>query len=189
VRRDCSSVNFLIMSVRNRVTCDMVGRFSPRIEAPVFISANGGYRSPAHQMAAQKAFMPGERLRTYTGSETLSFRCEVIERYGAVAASLSPAVFVRPFARNTLKPTTIFTSIRICDADAARMQRGALISYWAYEDLGTVRRGRFLPERAAFATPPRTVIGLEAEFNLLVNGRRRRPERSSVTLAAWCAGE
>jgi hypothetical protein len=45
------------------------------------------------------------------------------------------------------------------------------------KDLGTVRRGRFLPERAAFATPPRAVIGLEAEFNLLVNGRRRRPEK------------
>ena len=28
------------------------------------------------------------------------------------------------------------------------------------------------------ATPPRAVIGLEAEFNLFVNGRRRRPERA-----------
>src|SRR5205809_4269174 len=45
------------------------------------------------------------------------------------------------------------------------------------KDLGTVRRGRFLPERVALATPPRAVIGLEAEFNLLVNGRRRRPEK------------
>src|SRR6185436_8280411 len=27
------------------------------------------------------------------------------------------------------------------------------------------------------ATPPRAVIGLEAEFNLFVNGRRRRPEK------------
>ena len=31
--------------------------------------------------------------------------------------------------------------------------------------------------RAAGATPPRAVIGLEAEFNLLLNGRRRRPEK------------
>src|SRR5436190_18800975 len=42
---------------------------------------------------------------------------------------------------------------------------------------GSARRGRFLPERAVLATPPRAVIGLEAEFNLLVNGRRRRPEK------------
>ena len=31
--------------------------------------------------------------------------------------------------------------------------------------------------RALAATPPRAVIGLEAEFNLFVNGRRRRPEK------------
>src|SRR2546423_2416069 len=42
---------------------------------------------------------------------------------------------------------------------------------------GTTQRGQFLPERVALATPPRAVIGLEAEFNLLVNGRRRRPEK------------
>ena len=31
--------------------------------------------------------------------------------------------------------------------------------------------------RASGGTPPRAVIGLEAEFNLFVNGRRRRPEK------------
>src|SRR5882724_2851628 len=31
--------------------------------------------------------------------------------------------------------------------------------------------------RTPGATPPRAVIGLEAEFNLFVNGRRRRPEK------------
>jgi hypothetical protein len=44
------------------------------------------------------------------------------------------------------------------------------------KDLGT-ERGRFYRERELVATPPRAVIGLEAEFNLLVNGRRRRPEK------------
>ena len=37
--------------------------------------------------------------------------------------------------------------------------------------------GHFFREGALVATPPRAVIGLEAEFNLLVNGRRRRPEK------------
>src|SRR5213083_3266144 len=37
-----------------------------------------------------------------------------------------------------------------------------------------VHRLRF---RTPGATPPRAVIGLEAEFNLFVNGRRRRPEK------------
>ncbi|HJW38657.1 MAG TPA: hypothetical protein VJ420_08580 [Candidatus Udaeobacter sp.] len=44
------------------------------------------------------------------------------------------------------------------------------------KDLGT-ERGRFYRERVIVATPRRAVIGLEAEFNLLVNGRRRRPEK------------
>ena len=44
------------------------------------------------------------------------------------------------------------------------------------KNLGT-ERGRFYRERVLVATPPRAVIGLEAEFNLLINGRRRRPEK------------
>ena len=45
------------------------------------------------------------------------------------------------------------------------------------KDLGTERGGRSFRDRVLVATPPRAVIGLEAEFNLLVNGRRRRPEK------------
>jgi len=53
------------------------------------------------------------------------------------------------------------------------------------KDLGT-ERGRFYRERVLVATPPRAVIGLEAEFNLLVNGRRRRPEKVfGVSIARW----
>jgi hypothetical protein len=45
------------------------------------------------------------------------------------------------------------------------------------KDLATEQSGRFFRDHALVATPPRAVIGLEAEFNLLVNGRRRRPEK------------
>src|SRR5256886_17239793 len=45
------------------------------------------------------------------------------------------------------------------------------------KDLETARRGGLFREPGARTTPPRAVIGLEAEFNLLVNGRRRRPEK------------
>src|SRR5437762_6375683 len=45
------------------------------------------------------------------------------------------------------------------------------------KDFGTEQGGRFFHERALIATPLRAVIGLEAEFNLLINGRRRRPEK------------
>src|SRR5437763_7658066 len=45
------------------------------------------------------------------------------------------------------------------------------------KDLGTERTARFFPAETIAATPPRAVIGLEAEFHLFVNGRRRRPEK------------
>ena len=45
------------------------------------------------------------------------------------------------------------------------------------KDLAIEQGGRFFRERALATTPPRAVIGLEAEFNLFVNGRRRRPEK------------
>jgi hypothetical protein len=45
------------------------------------------------------------------------------------------------------------------------------------KDLAIEQGDRFFRHHALAATPPRAVIGLEAEFNLLVNGRRRRPEK------------
>src|SRR5690349_2083964 len=45
------------------------------------------------------------------------------------------------------------------------------------KDLGIERGTRFFRESPFTAVPPRAVVGLEAEFNLLVNDRRRRPEK------------
>ena len=45
------------------------------------------------------------------------------------------------------------------------------------KDRRTERDAHRLRLRTRGAIPPRAVIGLEAEFNLLVNGRRRRPEK------------
>jgi hypothetical protein len=45
------------------------------------------------------------------------------------------------------------------------------------KDLAIDQGDRFFRRRALAAAPPRAVIGLEAEFNLFVNGRRRRPEK------------
>src|SRR5262245_51680017 len=45
------------------------------------------------------------------------------------------------------------------------------------KDRRTERNGHYLRLGVLGAAPPSAVIGLEAEFNLFVNGRRRRPER------------
>src|SRR5213083_1529039 len=45
------------------------------------------------------------------------------------------------------------------------------------KDLATEQSRPFFRDHASVAIPPRAVMGLEAEFNLFVNGRRRRPEK------------
>jgi hypothetical protein len=45
------------------------------------------------------------------------------------------------------------------------------------KDLRIESGARLFRERLFVTTPPRAVIGLEAELNLFVNGRRRRPEK------------
>jgi len=45
------------------------------------------------------------------------------------------------------------------------------------KDHRTASGTRVFRERAQITAPPRAVIGLEAEFNLIVDGRRRRPEK------------
>jgi hypothetical protein len=45
------------------------------------------------------------------------------------------------------------------------------------KDRRTASGMRVFRERAQIAAPPRAVIGLEAEFNLIVDGRKRRPEK------------
>src|SRR5436190_14970845 len=45
------------------------------------------------------------------------------------------------------------------------------------KDRRTERDAYHLRLRTLGATPPRAVIGVEAEFNLFINGRRRRPEK------------
>src|SRR5881409_2841038 len=45
------------------------------------------------------------------------------------------------------------------------------------KDRRTERDAHRLRFRTPGATPPRAVIGLEAEFNLFIDGRRRRPEK------------
>jgi hypothetical protein len=64
----------------------------------VFIAANGGYRSPAHQIGGAKSIHAwGTAANIYRIGDTFLTDARSIEKYGAIAASLSPAVCVRPF--------------------------------------------------------------------------------------------
>jgi hypothetical protein len=72
--------------------------FRREVDASVFISANGGYRSPAHR--ANKAISLhswGTAADIYRVGDTYLEDEKSIARYGRVAASLGAEVFVRPY--------------------------------------------------------------------------------------------
>jgi len=103
---DCREARLLLSQFPHYVPCTVLllarflEDFRREVGAPVFISANGGYRSPAHQIGGAKSIHAwGTAANIYRVGDTFLSDAKSIGRYRAVAASLSPAVFVRPFGR------------------------------------------------------------------------------------------
>jgi hypothetical protein len=101
---DCREARLLLSEFPHYVPCatvllaKLLEDFRREVDAPVFISANGGYRSPAHQIGGAKSIHAwGTAANIYRVGDTFLDDAKSIERYRAIAASLSPAVFVRPF--------------------------------------------------------------------------------------------
>ncbi len=101
---DCREARLLLSQFPHYVPCAIVllarllEDFRREVDAPVFISANGGYRSPAHQIGGAKSIHAwGTAANIYRVGDTFLSDAKSIEKYGGIAASLSSAVFVRPF--------------------------------------------------------------------------------------------
>jgi hypothetical protein len=101
---DCREARLLLSRFPHYVPCAIVllarflEDFRREVDAPVFISANGGYRSPAHQIGGAKSIHAwGTAANIYRIGDTLLNDAKSIQKFGSIAASLSPAVFVRPF--------------------------------------------------------------------------------------------
>ena len=101
---DCREARLLLGQFPHYVPCAIVllarllEDFRREVDAPVFISANGGYRSPAHQIGGARSIHAwGTAANIYRVGDTFLNDVKSIGKYGAIAASLSPAVFVRPF--------------------------------------------------------------------------------------------
>jgi len=91
---DCREARLLLIVLLARFLED----FRREVDAPVFISANGGYRSPAHQNGGAKSIHAwGTAANIYRIGNIFLNDAKSIEKFGSIAASLSPAVFVRPF--------------------------------------------------------------------------------------------
>src|SRR5678816_1330562 len=109
---DCREARLLLSQFPHYVPCAIVllarflEAFRREVDAPVFISANGGYRSPAHQNGGAKSIHAwGTAVNIYRIGDTFLSDAKSIQKYGAIAASLSPAVFVRPFGSEPVSYT------------------------------------------------------------------------------------
>jgi len=72
--------------------------FRREVDAPVFISANGGYRSPAHRAnKAPTLHSWGTAADIYRIGDSYLDDEKSITRYGRIAASLGAEVFVRAY--------------------------------------------------------------------------------------------
>ena len=103
---DCRETRLLLSQFPHYVPCAIVllarllEDFRREVDAPVFISANGGYRSPAHQIGGAKSIHAwGTAANIYRIGDTYLSDSKSIQKYRTIAASLGPAVFVRPFGR------------------------------------------------------------------------------------------
>jgi hypothetical protein len=101
---DCREAALLLSQFPHYVPCGIVvlarflEDFRREVDAPVFISANGGYRSPAHGIGGAKSIHAwGTAANIYRVGDTFLTDGRSIDKYRAIAAALSPAVFVRPF--------------------------------------------------------------------------------------------
>jgi len=103
---DCREARLLLSQFPHYVPCAILllarflEDFRREVDAPVFISANGGYRSPAHEIGGAKSIHAwGTAANIYRIGDTFLCDSKSVEKYRTIAASLSPAVFVRPFGR------------------------------------------------------------------------------------------
>lgn len=103
---DCREARLLLSQFPHYVPCAIVllarflEAFRREVDAPVFVSANGGYRSPAHEIGGAKSIHAwGTAANIYRIGDTFLSDTKSMEKYRTIAASLGPAVFVRPFGR------------------------------------------------------------------------------------------
>ena len=101
---DCRETALQLRNFPHYVPCSIIllGRalelFRNEVGAPVFVSANGGYRSPAHQLSrAQSVHQWGTAADIYRVGDTYLNDEKSIEKYARIANSLGDELFVRPY--------------------------------------------------------------------------------------------
>ena len=101
---DCREADLLLREFPHYVPCAVVvlarylEEFRQRVDGAVYIAVNGGYRSPAHQQAAQGGpHVWATAANIYRVGDTWLDSQKAIEKYAQVAQSLGEEIFVRPY--------------------------------------------------------------------------------------------
>ena len=80
----------------------IVEDFRAKVGAPVFVAANGGYRSPAHRLtSAANPHLWAAAADIYRVGDTWLNTQSAVEKYGALARELLPDVNVLPYGHQT----------------------------------------------------------------------------------------
>lgn len=101
---DCREADLLLNTFPHYVPCavSVLARylqvFRERVEAPVFVATNGGYRSPAHRYSPYASpHLWGTAVNIFRIGDTLLDNEKDIEKYGRIAESIAPEVHAKPF--------------------------------------------------------------------------------------------
>jgi hypothetical protein len=102
---DCREADLLLREFPHYVPCAIavlaiyLECFRREADAPLFVSANGGYRSPAHGLSgAHSPHGWGTAADIYRVGDTYLDDGKTITRYARIAESLGPQIFVKPYA-------------------------------------------------------------------------------------------
>jgi len=101
---DCREADLLLRTFPHYVPCAILALaryledLRREVDAPVFIGANGGYRSPAHRLNKVACVHSwGTAADIYRIGDTYLDQEKSITRYGSIAASLGGEVFVQGY--------------------------------------------------------------------------------------------
>ena len=101
---DCREADLLLHSFPHYVPCAVsilaryLEEFRQRIEAPVYVAVNGGYRSPAHRLSTRpNPHLWASAVNLFRIGDSWLDSQKNIERYVRVAEAMGQELYVRPY--------------------------------------------------------------------------------------------
>jgi hypothetical protein len=101
---DCREADLLLHEFPHFAPCAIavlaryLEDFRERVDGPVCIAVNGGYRSPGHRLSGRPSpHLWATAANIFRIGDTWLDSQKAIERYARIADSLGPEVFVRPY--------------------------------------------------------------------------------------------